>query len=111
MALQLGSIGLRASPLAYAGSVSARLYGRLHRYAVFAVAHGLGVVLALFGAFGGAGGLLVLVASVPLLWAWGAFQGDVALNDQLDEVDRQRWRIGLWLVPWSMTAQAVQNQC
>lgn len=38
-----------------------------------------------------------------MLWAWGAFQGHLALNPALDATARDRWRIALWILPWSMT--------
>jgi hypothetical protein len=46
---------------------------------------------------------LALVVGVPLLAAIGPFQAQVALNADLDEDARRRWRIALYLVPWSMT--------
>ena len=85
------------------GGMTVRTYTRLTRYAVFAVAH-LAIVLVLFAGVLDAAyaGLVLLAVSVPLLPAWGAFQGDVATNPDLDDVDRSRWRIALWLLPWSM---------
>jgi len=74
----------------------------MSRYAAFAVLHGMVVVVALTGLLGAASGLAVLVASVPLLLAWGAFQADVAVNPRFDETARYRWRIVLWVLPWSM---------
>jgi hypothetical protein len=62
------------------------------------------VILAAFlGAFGAAAGLVGLAVSLPLLFAWGAYQADVAINPELDEAERRRWRILLWCFPWSMT--------
>jgi len=77
---------------------------RLTRYALYAAVHGAMVVIALTGVLGTIGGVVVLVAFLPLLLAWGTFQADIALNPALDEVDRTRWRIALWCLPWSMTA-------
>jgi len=82
--------------------VSDRAYRRFTRYAAFSVLHGLIVVLAVVGLAGPDPGLVVLVASIPLLFAWGAYQGDIALNPLLDEAGRTRWRIGGWCLPWSM---------
>ena len=75
---------------------------RLKRYAAFLVVHALVVVAALAGVFGESGGLVVLVASVPWVWAYGAFQAHRALNPGLDEEERGRWRIALFLLPWAM---------
>lgn len=63
----------------------------------------MAVGAAIAGAFGSIAGLVVLVASVPLLFAWGAFQADLAMNAPVDEVARSRWRIALYLLPWSVT--------
>ena len=76
---------------------------RLTTDAALAVLHGAVVVGALTGAAGSAGAVAVLVVSVPLFFAWGRYQADVALNPLLEERDRARWRTLLWLVPWSMT--------
>ena len=46
---------------------------------------------------------VLLLVSVPLLPAWGAYLGDVALNSDLDGAERARWLITLYLLPWSMT--------
>jgi hypothetical protein len=75
---------------------------RLARYAVFSTVHAVVVLSALLGVFGPQGWLVVLIASGPLIFAWGAFQADVAMNSRLDESDRNRWRILLWMLPWSM---------
>jgi len=47
---------------------------RLTRYALFAALHGVVVIAAVLGAFGSASWLVVLVVSVPLLFAWGHFR-------------------------------------
>jgi hypothetical protein len=60
-------------------------------------------VAALFGVFGSSGGLVVLFASVPLFFAWGAFHADLATNELIDEPSLTLWRIALWLLPWTMT--------
>lgn len=82
--------------------MSAALEGRLARYAVFATVHAVVFLAALLGVFAPYGGLVVLIASAPLLFAWGAFQADVAMNPLFDESNRNRWRILLWMLPWSM---------
>ena len=84
--------------------LSAHLYRRLTRYAAFAGLHGLVVVPLWFGvAHDGLGSVVLLVVSLPLMWAWGQFQADVALNPWIDEPSRSRWRIALACLPWSMT--------
>src|SRR3954470_13971926 len=84
------------------GEMSVRSYTRLTRYAVYALLH-LAIVVALFAGVVPVeyAGVVLLAVSVPLLPAWGAFHGDVVLNPELDEVDRSRWRIAFWLLPWS----------
>lgn len=101
----------RAPPLrSYSDAAKRSFYTRLQRYAVFAIIHGVVTVLALAGVLGPHGGgvlgpyggLVFFAASIPLIWSWGAYQGDLATNGDLTERDRQRWRIALWVLPWSM---------
>jgi hypothetical protein len=77
------------------------MYRRLTRLAIFAIVN-LGVVLVALAVPGWIGIALVLIASVPIYLAIGPFQADLALNDGLEEHERTRWRIALYLVPWSM---------
>jgi hypothetical protein len=77
------------------------MYRRLTRLATLAVVN-LCVVLVAIALPGWIGIALVLVASVPIYVAIGPFQADLALNDGLTELERTRWRIALYLVPWSM---------
>jgi len=49
------------------------------------------------------GGLVLALIWLVLLPAIGPFQAEVALNAVLDEAERRRWRIALYVVPWSMT--------
>jgi hypothetical protein len=44
----------------------------------------------------------VLLSSVAIYVAIGPFRADVALNESLDEDERRRWRIALWVVPWAV---------
>jgi hypothetical protein len=83
--------------------VPRRLHSKLTRYATLAGLHGCVAVAALLGAFGPAGALVVALASVPLFLGWGPFHADLATNELIDEPGRTRWRIALWLVPWTMT--------
>jgi hypothetical protein len=83
--------------------VARRLHSKLTRYAWFAGVHGCVVVAALLGAFGSAGGLVVVLASLPFMLAWGPFQADLATNELIDEPSLTRWRIALWILPWTMT--------
>jgi hypothetical protein len=81
--------------------VSDRSYRRLTRFAALSVADlvALAVAAALPG-WGGAGLILVWLLLLPAI---GPFQAEVALNPALDEDDRRRWRIALYVLPWSMT--------
>jgi hypothetical protein len=83
--------------------VPRRLHAKLTRYAVLAGVHGCVVVAALLGVFGSAGWFVVLLASVPLFFAWGPFHADLATNELIDEPSLTLWRIALWLLPWTMT--------
>jgi hypothetical protein len=77
---------------------------RLARYAVFSITHLAVVLIVLLGPFRSQdGALLVLLASVPLLWAWGHFHADVATNPALDHTGRTWWRVTFWCLPWAMT--------
>jgi hypothetical protein len=87
----------------YATAIRRTFASRLARYALFSALHGLVAVTAALGAFGAAAGPVVLALSLPLVFAWGAFQADVAINPELDDTERRRWRIVLWCAPWSMT--------
>jgi hypothetical protein len=77
---------------------------RVARYAGLSIVHLSVVLVVLFGPFRSLDrGLVILVASLPLLWAWGHYQADVATNPRLDDTDRTWWRIVLWCLPWAMT--------
>jgi hypothetical protein len=82
--------------------VSDRSYRRLTRFAAGAMVNLL-VVVAVSAAAPEWKLLVALVAALPLLPAIGPFQADVALNPVLDEDGRRRWRIALYVMPWSMT--------
>ena len=75
---------------------------RLQRYAFLTLPLCGIVVLLAAGAVPANGGSTVLLAALPLLWAWGPYQADLALNTGLDETERRRWRIAFYLVPPSM---------
>lgn len=79
-------------------------YRRMKRYVAFMVVHAAVVALAVAGVFGDFGWLAVLVCALPVVWAWGLFQADLALNGALQNAARDRWRIAFWLLPWSMAA-------
>lgn len=77
-----------------------RLYRRLTWYAAYQVGH-LPVMLLLL-ARGDVWALVaVFVISVPLLLSIGPFQAALTTNDGLDEAERSRWRVALFLLPWS----------
>jgi len=80
--------------------VTDRTYTRLTRLAGFAVVDLVVILLAL--AIPGALAVwLVAIASLAIYVTMAPFQADVALNASLDDVERQRWRIALYLVPWA----------
>ncbi len=74
--------------------------GRLTRYAAYSLLQ-LGAVIAVVVGPVPAqlAGAVVLVASIPVVLAWGHVQADVALNPLLDDVSRSWWRIAIWCVP------------
>jgi hypothetical protein len=83
---------------------------RLTRYAAYSLLHLVVVITLVAGVLpAGWAGAVLLAVSVPLLWAWGLFQADVAANPDLDEEGRMRWRILLWCVPWSMSVYWMQH--
>ena len=82
--------------------VSDRSYRRLTRYAVWSVVSLL-VALAVTAASPESLWLIPIVMGLPLLPAIGPFQAEVALNPVLDDEGRRRWRIVLYVLPWSMT--------
>ncbi len=74
--------------------------GRLARAAAFSLLQLLAVVAVVFGPVAASvAGLVVLAASLPVVFTWGHVQADVAMNGALDEVERNRWRIAVWCVP------------
>ena len=82
-------------------SMSERSYRRLTRYAALSALHLLLVAGLLVASVPGAqAALVVLVTSPVLVLAWGPFQADIELNWQLDALDRARWRVATWLLPW-----------
>jgi hypothetical protein len=74
---------------------------RLGRYALISILS-LAAYLAALPLGVASSGLALLVASVPFILAWGPYQAEVALNPDFDDVDRRRWRIALYVLPWSM---------
>jgi hypothetical protein len=83
--------------------VPGRLHAKLTRYALFSGLQACVVVAVLLGDFGAAGVVVVMLTSLPLTFAWGPFHADLAMNERIDERSLIRWRIALWLVPWTMT--------
>lgn len=78
---------------------------RLLGYAVLTVVYSLAVLLLAVGVIPGLAGIVfAVVFLLPLLWSWGAYQAHLELNEGLDEVERQRWRIAFYLVPPTMAA-------
>jgi hypothetical protein len=74
---------------------------RLGRYALISILS-LAAYLAALPLGVARSGLALLVASIPFILAWGPYQAEVALNPDFDDVDRRRWRIALYVLPWSM---------
>ena len=70
------------------------------RYAGFSLVQ-LVIVAAvvLAGVNEGIVGVVVLATALPLVWAWGLYHADVALNPLLEEAGRTRWRLAVWFVP------------
>ncbi len=48
--------------------------------------------------------LLIVLAAAAAFWSWGHAQAHVALNPDLDEAERQRWRVVLACVPGGLAA-------
>jgi hypothetical protein len=81
--------------------VAESTYTRLTHLAVFAVVN-LAAILVGLALSGPVAVALLLLASLAIYVAIGPFQADVALNESLDEAERRRWRIALWIVPWAV---------
>lgn len=79
-----------------------RLERRLRRYAIFAAVHAVLMIVFLVGPLPGWAGVVVVLASIPFLFAWGHFHVDLIRNGALDEATRLRWRSAFYLLPWSM---------
>jgi len=78
------------------------MYTRLTRLAIFAVAD-LAVILVALATPGSAVSFAFLtIASVAIYVGIGPYQADLALNASLDDDERRRWRIALYVVPWAM---------
>ena len=76
---------------------------RLQRYAFLTLPLAGVAALAVAGALRPHVAVIALMlASVPVVWAWGPYHAHLALNGSLDEVARSRWRIAFSLVPPSM---------
>ena len=83
--------------------MTAQAYKRMTRYAGFSLVQVVIVAaVVLAGVEAGLVGVIVLATAVPLVWAWGLYQADVALNPLLDEAGRTQWRMAVWFVPGSM---------
>jgi steroid 5-alpha reductase family enzyme len=80
--------------------VSDRSYRRLTRFAALSVVDLVALAVAATLPGWDAGVTLIWLLLLPAI---GPFQAEVALNPTLDEDDRRRWRIALYVVPWSMT--------
>lgn len=76
-------------------------YTRLTHLAIFAVAN-LAVLLICLALPGPLALTLVLLMSLGIYVTIAPFQADVALNESLDDDERRRWRILLWVVPWAV---------
>jgi hypothetical protein len=78
---------------------------RFRRYAIVsAVQLAVFVAVAVMRADGTIALALGVAVSLPALWAWGQVHADIALNPDLDEAERVRWRIGLACVPGAIAA-------
>jgi hypothetical protein len=80
--------------------VSDRSYRRLTRYAALSAMSLVALAVALALPWGGPAVVLIWLLLLPAI---GPFQAEVALNGVLDEGERRRWRIALYVMPWSMT--------
>ena len=78
---------------------------KLQRYAAFTLAYSLLLALLVLGVLPETAGIVgAVVFALPLLWSWGAYQAHLELNDDVDEGERQLWRVGFYLVPPAMAA-------
>lgn len=83
--------------------MSPRLSSQLTFCAAASALQVIAVLAAALGVIPAALALAVaVVASVPVFWGWGRFQGAIALNPELDEAGQARWRMLLACVPGAM---------
>jgi hypothetical protein len=76
---------------------------RARRYALASALQAVAFVLALLGPLPAAVAAALLVVAVVLgLWMFGHAQAELAFNAELDDVERQRWRIALACVPGAL---------
>jgi hypothetical protein len=74
---------------------------RMRRYAWWSLVQ-LTLVVVAFATWWDGAAFAAVLATLPIFWAWGHVQADVALNPLLDGRDRRRWRILLACLPGAM---------
>ena len=79
------------------------LYRRLTRYAAYAAVH-LPAAIFLLSRTETWALVTLAVISVPFLFDIGPFHADLAMNESIGAAERTRWRVALFLVPWSISA-------
>ncbi|MFL5846678.1 MAG: hypothetical protein ACJ762_18500 [Solirubrobacteraceae bacterium] len=83
---------------------------RMQRYAVLTASGSALVVLLLAGVLPDrVAAVAILLAALPVILAWGPYQAHLALNANLDEVERSRWRIAFYLLWPSMAIYWVHH--
>ena len=84
--------------------------GRLERYAAWSVVQLVAVVAVVVAPVEeGIASIVVLAVTLPLVWAWGRYHADLALNAALDEAERNRWRLAIWFVPGAIALYWVRH--
>jgi hypothetical protein len=76
---------------------------RARRYALASAVQAVAFVLAVLGPLPApVAAALLLVAVLLGFWMFGHAQAELAFNAELDDVERQRWRIALACVPGAL---------
>jgi hypothetical protein len=79
--------------------MSDRSYRRATRYALLSALQVVVLAAAALQPVGLAASVALVALTIPLIWSWGFFFADVAMNEGLDERERLWWRVAFCVVP------------
>jgi hypothetical protein len=79
--------------------MSDRSYRRATRYALLSALQAVALVATTAGPASAPAAVALVLLAIPLIWSWGFFFADVAMNEGLDERERLWWRVAFCVVP------------